>query len=420
MEFLLSIINLGASVMMPIIIFIFGLIFKQGLSKSIRCGLMIGVGFIGINIVVQSFMGTITPITEALVKNSGFHLSVVDIGWPAASGIAWSSLIGPVSILIGVIINIIMISIGLIKTLDVDIWNYWTAFAIAQIGYYRTGNFWLAILETELMMIWVFFIADKTQKVLYNHYNIPAVSIPHVATQSCGAFAFPINWLLDRIPVVNKINWSPKNIQERFGVVGEPIFLGVVIGAVLSILAKQNYEVVLKTAIGLGAAMVLIPKMVSVLMEGLVPMAEGISEFISNRFKGKEVYIGMDSAIMVGDPANIALAVILIPITIILAVILPGNKVLPLGDLPATVYFCVVLTAVSKGNLFRGIIMGIPMMCAALWTSTSMAPYFTELAKQIGFAIPQGTTQITAIGVGIAWIPYLIQEVLTRLYLLIF
>lgn len=270
------------------------------------------------------------------------------------------------------------------------------------------------------MMVWVLFMSDKTQKVLQEHYGIPAVSISHVATQSCGIFAFPINWIIDRIPAIKDINWSPKNIRERFGVMGEPVFLGAVIGAGLSILAKQDYEMVLKTAVGLAAAMVLIPKMVSVLMEGLVPMAEGISESISKRFEGREVYIGMDSAIMVGDPANIALAVLLIPITLILAVILPGNKVLPLGDLPATVYFCVIITAVTKGNLFRGLIMSIPMMCAGLWATTAMAPYFTELAKSIGFNIPEGTTMISAIGVGVAWVPYLIQEILTRLYLLIF
>lgn len=424
MDFILSIVdsimNLGPSIMMPMIIFIFGMIFKQGLSKSIRYALTIGVGFTGINIVVQAFMNTITPVTQALVENAGFHLNIVDIGWPAASGVAWSSLVGPVSIVIGVAINVLLVSTGVVKTLNLDVWNYWTAFCIAQLGYYRTGSFWLAVLQTEIMMVWVLFMSDKTQKVLQEHYGIPAVSIPHVATQSCGIFAFPINWIIDRIPAIKDINWSPKNIRERFGVMGEPVFLGAVIGAGLSILAKQDYEMVLKTAVGLAAAMVLIPKMVSVLMEGLVPMAEGISESISKRFEGREVYIGMDSAIMVGDPANIALAVLLIPITLILAVILPGNKVLPLGDLPATVYFCVIITAVTKGNLFRGLIMSIPMMCAGLWATTAMAPYFTELAKSIGFNIPEGTTMISAIGVGVAWVPYLIQEILTRLYLLIF
>lgn len=111
MDFILSIVdsimNLGPSIMMPMIIFIFGMIFKQGLSKSIRYALTIGVGFTGINIVVQAFMNTITPVTQALVENAGFHLNIVDIGWPAASGVAWSSLVGPVSIVIGVAINVL-------------------------------------------------------------------------------------------------------------------------------------------------------------------------------------------------------------------------------------------------------------------------------------------------------------------------
>lgn len=125
MDFILSIvdsvINLGPSIMMPIIIFIFGMIFRQGISKSMRYALMIGVGFTGINLAVQGFMDTITPVTQALVENAGFHLNIVDIGWPAASGVAWSSLVGPVSIVIGVAINVLLVSAGVVKTLNLDV-----------------------------------------------------------------------------------------------------------------------------------------------------------------------------------------------------------------------------------------------------------------------------------------------------------
>jgi PTS system galactitol-specific IIC component len=54
---------------------------------------------------------------------------------------------------------------------------------------------------------------------------------------------------------------------------------------------------------------------------------------MQKRFAGSEFYIGLDSAVATGHPSAIATALILVPITIVLALIVPGNRVLPFGDL---------------------------------------------------------------------------------------
>ena len=47
-----TIIGMGATVMMPIIFFILGLIFRVGPGKSFKAGMTVGIGFTGINMVV--------------------------------------------------------------------------------------------------------------------------------------------------------------------------------------------------------------------------------------------------------------------------------------------------------------------------------------------------------------------------------
>ena len=47
------ILDAGAVVMLPIIITIVGLIFQVKLSKAFRSGLTIGIGFAGINLVIN-------------------------------------------------------------------------------------------------------------------------------------------------------------------------------------------------------------------------------------------------------------------------------------------------------------------------------------------------------------------------------
>ncbi|MDD4666178.1 MAG: PTS galactitol transporter subunit IIC [Clostridia bacterium] len=418
MKFFTILTSLGPTVMLPVIITLFGLLFRLGLGKAFRAGVTIGIGFAGINIVIGYFWGAIAPVAEALANNAGFELTVIDLGWPAASAVAWGSSIAPLLALALLVINFLMLILNWTKTLNVDIWNFWGVMLLGQIVYYRTGSMLSAIITCSVVMIFCLIMADKTQKLMYDYFQIPGVSIPHVFTQSAGLIAFPINWLLDRIPVINKINWSPGNLQKRFGVMGEPMMIGLVIGAALAVMAKMPYQTVLLTAMGLAVSMVLLPKMVSILMEGLVPIAEAAGEFMTSRFSDREVHIGMDSAIMLGDPANLTTAVLLIPVSLVIAAVLPGCKTLPLADLPAIVYMTVVGVAITKGNLFRSLIIGATTLCAVLWTATAMSPFVTALARQIGFAIPEGTAAITSFVSGSYWFPYLIQEAITKITML--
>jgi len=55
------ILSLGASVMLPIIIFILGLVFGQKPGKAFRSALTIGIGFIGINLVIGLLTGNLGP-----------------------------------------------------------------------------------------------------------------------------------------------------------------------------------------------------------------------------------------------------------------------------------------------------------------------------------------------------------------------
>lgn len=52
-------------------------------------------------------------------------------------------------------------------------------------------------------------------------------------------------------------------------------------------LAGYNLKNILTSGVYLGAALVLIPKMASLLMEGLMPISEAAQAFISKRFSNR-------------------------------------------------------------------------------------------------------------------------------------
>ncbi|MBP3851633.1 MAG: PTS sugar transporter subunit IIC, partial [Erysipelotrichaceae bacterium] len=200
------------------------------------------------------------------------------------------------------------------------------------------------------------------------------------------------------IPGLRDINIDIEKMQERFGIFGEPMLIGTILGVIIAILAGYDVKGVLTTGITLGAALVLIPKMAALLMEGLMPISEAAQEFVQKHFSNRgKVYIGLDSAVGVGHPVCLTVSLILVPLTIFLAVILPGNTVLPMVDLSVLPYMFVLIVPLVNGNGFRAIITGIVSLIAGLYISTAMAPAMTNVAKEVGFAIPKGASLISSI-----------------------
>ncbi|VDR25299.1 PTS system galactitol-specific EIIC component [Raoultella terrigena] len=75
--------------MMPLIFMILGLILRLSLSKALKAGLMVGIGFIGLSITVNLMIDSLTPVSHALVERFGLNLTVLDVGWPARRRWQW-------------------------------------------------------------------------------------------------------------------------------------------------------------------------------------------------------------------------------------------------------------------------------------------------------------------------------------------
>ncbi|MFX0173703.1 MAG: PTS transporter subunit IIC [Candidatus Hodarchaeota archaeon] len=426
----------GPFIFMPVIIFILGLIFRQGISKSIRSGILIGIGFIGIfTFAFDVFMGQIAPATAAFVEQTGVSLTAIDAGWGLASSITWAMPTAFGVIIVCFLVNLIMLALGQRKitfpanfgplagktlklgtmTLDIDLWNYWafgftaalTYVVLDQAGAGELVAFVVAMLFAVIHAIMAFRISDWIAPCMADpeNFNLPGISLPH-GNAMMAPYAFAIDKVIKKIPRIGTMNADPETVQDKLGLIGEPIFIGLVIGGLIGVLGYfypwlldfldpditmdaslqafwGTLVQVANVAITSAAVMYLIPKMVAVLMEGLIPLSEGIRDYITQRYPGREFIIGMDMAIIVGYPAVIAVALIMIPISIFLALIfsaLPapfGIIVLPYADLAGMVFYSVLAIMPSKGNIIRGIISGTIQLIVILYTAGVMSPLMT-------------------------------------------
>ncbi|WP_229683107.1 PTS galactitol transporter subunit IIC [Virgibacillus oceani] len=395
-------VDLGASVMLPIIIFVFALVLGSKPGKAFRAGLTVGIGFIGLNLVIGLLTDSLGPAAQSMVDNFGFQLNTIDVGWPAAAAISYGTALGSLAIPLGIAANVILLGFGLTRTLNVDVWDYWHCAFTGSLVYALTGDFALGLFTIAVHILLIFFLGDILAKYIEKFYGFKNITFPHGASAPSFLIALPFNWLFDRIPGFNKLEANPEAIQKRMGIFGDSTVMGVIIGIVIGILAGYNVSEILQLSVQTGAVMLLMPRMVALLMEGLSPVSEAAGAFVKKRFPGRDLYIGMDSALSVGHPAVLSASLIIVPVTLFLAVFLPGNTVLPFGDLATIPFLVCLMVPVFRGNILRTVIAGSIYIAVGLYIATWVAPLFTDSAVAANFDMGANTS-ISALVDGAVW-----------------
>lgn len=407
-------LNAGPTVLLPIMIFVIGLIFRLKPDKAFKSGLTIGIGFAGIKLVIDMLASNLGPAAKQMVSNIGVDLGVIDVGWGAIAAVTWASPIIPLLIFSILLANILMLMLKLTDTMDVDIWNYHHFAIVGVMTYFTTKNVALGVLATVSTAIVTFKLSDWSSQSVSEFFGLPGISLPTLSAASSLVIAAPLNKLIDMIPGLNKININLKSANKYLGIVGEPMMMGLILGGAIGALARYDAVKILNLAVNMAAVMVIIPRMTSLFMEGLMPISEAAKKMAQERFKGRNLLIGLDAAVVVGNSNVITTALIMIPLTILLAVVLPGNRVLPFADLAVVTFRIAMVVAVTNGNLFRSILIGLVVMAAVLLAGTNTAPVLTELAKSTGIDLSMaGGALISSFAATSLTVSFLIYKVFT-------
>lgn len=176
------VLGMGATVMLPLFLFILALCFRVKWTKALRSALTVGIGFVGINAVMTILSDNVGPAAKVMVKHIGLSLPHADLGWPALSAITWGLPIAPFVIVMTIVINIIMLGMKWTKTVDVDLWNYWHFALAGTLVYYVTGNFWLGILAAAVITVIVFKLADWAAPLGEKYFGLEGISLPTVSS----------------------------------------------------------------------------------------------------------------------------------------------------------------------------------------------------------------------------------------------
>ena len=386
------IISLGASVMMPIIFTIIGLCIGMKFGKALKSGLYVGVGFVGLGIVTALLTSNFDSPLKVISELYDLQLKVFDMGWPAAAAVAYGTAVGALIIPICLGVNLLLLVTKCTRTINIDLWNYWHFAFIGAVAYFVMGQSLLwGYFAAIVCYIITLVMADLTAERFQQHYDLPGISIPQPFCQSFTPFAVAISWLLDRIPGFARLDIDAEGLKRKFGVLGEPLVLGVIVGVLIGWAARFEFGKVLSLGVIMGGVMELIPRITSLFIDGLRPIAEKTQEVVKKRFGGTKVHIGMSPALVIGHPTTLVCSVILIPVILVIAVLLPGNQFLPLASLAGMFYLFPLILPYTKGNVVKSLIVGLVALVIGLYFVTDMASAFTLAADEVYKTDPTAT-----------------------------
>jgi len=403
MESFKSLINaffqFPAYVMLPLIILVIALIIRMKFKDALISSLKLAAGFAGIFIAFAFFVENINPAVQALTQVRGLDLPILDVGWPPLAAITWASPLAHISIPMIILINAIMLSTNLTKTIYIDIWNYWHFAMLGTFILSSSQSMFLGLFATALVAIYAIKMSDWTGPLLVREMGLKGLTLSPLSTLGLLPYANGMDALLERIPGIKKLSFNPSRQGEdkKTTLLAEPMVIGFIVGVLLGIAAAYAFKEILELGVHIAAVMFILPKCGSLIGEGMGAVSTKLRNVIQHRFPKKTgLLVALDVGIVMHNKSILTTGIILMPLAIALSLVIPGNKTLPLGDLPTLIAQVSVIVLVCRGNVIRSVLLGIPLVIGYLLIATAMAPLITTLAHQVGAYAPEGVL-ITAL-----------------------
>lgn len=385
------IIGAGPLFMIFVVFSVIGLVVRLGFLRAIRNGLMIAVGFNGVYIVVEYFLGKVAPAASALATRFGGVFTYTDIGWSAFASFAFASPWAYAVIILSLAVNLVMIFTNMTETLNLNIWDFWEAIIATLVVYGLTNNIVAGLVFGTFLAWFNLMMSDfNAQRGYCRDLGFEGLAFYQGTNVAWGAFGHYVGNFLEKIGF--KAKFTPDYIQEKFGVVGEPAVLGGIIGLLMGIGAGYFWIDIVMLMIALSTSLVLIPMMSGIVMQALVPVAEAAAVFMKKSSSGRQLYIGVDPAIAVGNTTVLSITILMVPILLGMAFLIPGNINHPLADLPSLLFLWVFVVAPNKFDMLRTLITTTLMgMYGFFAVNMGVAKWSTMVAASTGLEITKGT-----------------------------
>ncbi len=400
-------IDLGPVILLPSLLLILGLITGRKPHRTLLNSVYVFLGLVLTTLILTVFINFFEPLTATIIQYSDKNFQVMDMGMVLSQDIAFLSPMLVETLLAIIGLNIFMLLLRLTRTINIDIWNYWIFLLISSVIYTITEIRWMGILVSLVVAAITLVVSDIYAPYMQRYYGLEGISITQSQTISLAPIPQLVNLALNKIPKFRKIHLFAEEIQYKLGFFSEPMVMGFILGFIIGVVTKSR-TILTHTAadllysfgsgLQLATIMIVMPRAFHLLAKGLKPILEDIQQFVQRRITKRELYIGLDPLFLAGHPAVIGLSVIMVPLTVYIATILPGNTILPRADLVFIPFFIIWAVSLSKGDLIRSILSAALLIPIVLWIATDMADIYTNILLNHHLDLAEGFSRASSLG----------------------
>lgn len=378
------------AVLMMLVLTIISVAVGVKITKALEGGIRLAVSITAIGAIMGILTGGFADALQAFVERTGIQLSITDVGWAPLATITWGSPYTLYFLLVMIIVNIVMLFLNKTNTLDVDIFDIWHLAITGLFAMYMGAN----LVVTTILVIFIGVLKILNSDLMKPTFNdlLDAPEENPMTTTHMNYMMNPIVMVFDKIidkvlPFLDKYDFDAAKLNSKIGFWGSKFAIGIYLGLFVGFLAGMKLMDIFQLAFTAATCLELFSVIGQWFIESVEPLSQGIADFANKKLGGRQLNIGLDWPFIAGRAEMWAAANVLAPIMLLLAIILPGNKLLPLGGIIA-MGLTPSLLVVTRGKLIRMILIGAFMLPIFLWSGTLIAPYATSAAKAVN-AFPE-------------------------------
>lgn len=384
----------GPAVLVAGLVLVLGLMLRLSIRDAVSGAILVGAAFEAIGLITGFLLAVIGPAGAGIADRTGAHLTAIDLGWVPVAAVSWAWTWAVVSIVIAIAVNALMLHFRLTGTLNGDLWNLWHVAWMGALVNNATGSVTLALLCDVIWVAMQLKSADLTRAHVYRLTRIPGICVTHPMLFTI-IWQYPIYRLVQRIPGVDRIHISADQLHSRLRPLSENHIVGFALGVLLAAIAGRSLRATLLTGLVSAAAFALLPVASGFLVRGLTPFGTAATGFLQHRYSDRTVHVGLDWAVLAGNPTIWSVAMLSAPMLLVLAFVLPHNSVLPFASLifAAGTVGAVVLT---QGDLVKSLLIMVLSAPVYLYSATWLAPYLTHVVRTSALiTLPPSVNSVT-------------------------
>src|SRR5699024_5889707 len=227
--------------------------------------------------------------------------------------------------------------------------------------------------------------------ILLDYEETDVTATAHPAFLMNPMIMFLNNIISKLFPSIDKYDFDANTINKKIGFWGSSFAIGIYLGIFVGVIGQQPLPEIISMAFIAGVSLELFGVIGGWFGPAMEPISQRIVDRMSEGTQERKINIGVDWAIIAKRPEIWAVANILAPILMIIAIILPGNKTLPLGGIILTALVPSLLF-VTGGKVLRMTLMGTILIPLYLTASTAIAEFMTNTSIQMG-VFPDGLAE---------------------------